>query len=134
MWPNGLRKGRENIRISACTWIFACIVALQVSSLFSQESRVFDNEKIVRFDERLKFYLDQKTKDHLFEMAAKERLQLETIKNLALEIKQRGAIGADAGSGKAARIARAVRRFERSARGRDRQSDALQKVHAYDDV
>ncbi|MGH7491609.1 MAG: hypothetical protein ACREOO_04365 [bacterium] len=48
----------------------------------------------MRFDERLKFYLDQKTKDHLFEMAAKERLQLETIKNLALEIKQRGATGA----------------------------------------
>jgi hypothetical protein len=74
--------------------VFACIVALQVSSLFSQESRVFDNEKVVRYDERLKFYLDQKTRDHLVEMAARERLLLETIKNLALEIKQRGAAGA----------------------------------------
>ncbi len=94
MWPNRLRKGRDLIRISACTWIVAGLVALQVSPLFSQESRVFDKEKIVHYDERLKFYLDQKTKDHLVDMAAKERLLLETIKNLALEIKHRGAAGA----------------------------------------
>ncbi len=93
MWPNELRKGRDIIRISACTWITACIVSLQVSPLFSQESRIFDKEKVVRYDERLKFYLDQKTRDHLVEMAAKERVQLETVKNLVLEIKQRGAAG-----------------------------------------
>lgn len=95
MWPKGHRKVRDSIRVSACTFITACIAVLQASSLFSQESRVFDQEKIVHYDERLKFYLDQKTRNHLVEMATKERLLLETIRNLALEIKQRGAAGAN---------------------------------------
>ena len=95
MSPNTPRTGRDIFHISACAFLFACVFALQASPLFSQESRVFDKEKVVRYDERLKFYLDQKTKEHLIEMAAKERLLLETVKNLALEIKQRGVAGAD---------------------------------------
>ncbi|MDZ7285162.1 MAG: hypothetical protein ONB48_05785 [candidate division KSB1 bacterium] len=47
----------------------------------------------MRYEEKLKFYLDQKTRDYLVETAAQERLLLESIKNLYAEVKQRGLEG-----------------------------------------
>ena len=76
---------------------FGLVLALgfapQGVALRAQESKVFDDDKIVKYGERLQFYLDQQTKDYLIETAAQERLLYENIKNLATEIKQRGLKG-----------------------------------------
>ncbi|MEK7727445.1 MAG: tetratricopeptide repeat protein [candidate division KSB1 bacterium] len=85
---HGLKKDRAKI--------FSLLFGLglfAVTALHAQESRLFDKDKIVKYDERLKFYLDQQTKDYLSETAAQERLLFENIKNLTTEIKQRGIKG-----------------------------------------
>lgn len=94
MWPIGLRTGRA--RKNACAFLLISglyFIPILVSPATAQESGVFDKQKTVRYNERLKFYLDQKTKTYLVETAAQERLLLENIKNLYTEIKQRGLEG-----------------------------------------
>ncbi len=89
---HGLKKDRTKMFGAALG--FALVLGpLASTALHAQESEVFDKNKIVHYDERLKFYLDQQTKDYLIETAAKERLLVENIKNLTTEIKQRGIKG-----------------------------------------
>ncbi len=90
--------GIKKDRVQACTMFYGLAFALGLwfgtfAPAFTQESNVFDKDKIVKYDERLKFYLDQETKDYLLETAAQERLLYENIKNLTTEIKQRGLKG-----------------------------------------
>lgn len=54
---------------------------------------VSGNEKKISYEDRLRFYLDTKTKDFLIEMADKEMILLQTIANVTAEIKQRGVTG-----------------------------------------
>lgn len=91
---HGIQKDR--VGISARTLGLVCAFGFWLgtaATAFAQESNVFDKDKIVRYDERLKFYLDQQTKDYLVETAAQERLLYENIKNLTTEVKQRGLKG-----------------------------------------
>ncbi|MCG3119118.1 MAG: hypothetical protein ALAOOOJD_01449 [bacterium] len=53
----------------------------------------FNPEKNIPYEDRLRFYLDLKTKDFLGEMADKEMLLLQTIENVTAEVKQRGIDG-----------------------------------------
>jgi len=53
----------------------------------------FDLDKNISYDDRLRFYLDLKTKDFLIEMAGKELILLQSIENITAEIKQRGTEG-----------------------------------------
>jgi TolA-binding protein len=53
----------------------------------------FNPDKIIPYEDRLRFYLDLKTKDFLVEMADKEMILLQTIENLTTEVKQRGLDG-----------------------------------------
>jgi hypothetical protein len=48
---------------------------------------------LIPYEERLRFYLDTKTKSFLIEMADKEMILLQTIANVTAEIKQRGVAG-----------------------------------------
>lgn len=94
MWPKGLREGR--VRSIAAMFLLSSalhLLPLLVAPATAQESRIFDKQKAVRYDEKLKFYLDQKTRSYLVETAAQERLLLESIKNLYTEVKQRGLEG-----------------------------------------
>jgi TolA-binding protein len=50
-------------------------------------------DKIIPYEDRLRFYLDLKTKDFLVEMAGKELILLQTIENVTAEVKQRGIDG-----------------------------------------
>ena len=56
-------------------------------------SKGFDPDKIISYDDRLRFYLDLKTKDFLVEMADKEMVLLQTIENITAEVRQRGIDG-----------------------------------------
>ncbi len=47
----------------------------------------------ISYDDRLRFYLDIKTKNFLIEMADKEVILLQTIANITAEVKQRGLEG-----------------------------------------
>jgi hypothetical protein len=47
----------------------------------------------IQYEDRLRFYLDLKTKDFLIEMADKEMILLQTIANVTAEVKQRGVEG-----------------------------------------
>jgi hypothetical protein len=47
----------------------------------------------ILYEDRLRFYLDSKTKDFLIEMADKEMVLLQTIANVTAEVKQRGLEG-----------------------------------------
>lgn len=47
----------------------------------------------ISYDDRLRFYLDVKTKNFLIEMTDKEMILLQTIANVTAEIKQRGLEG-----------------------------------------
>lgn len=47
----------------------------------------------VGYEERLRFYLDQKTKNYLSEMAARETVLLQMIQNIFLEVKKRDIAG-----------------------------------------
>jgi hypothetical protein len=47
----------------------------------------------ISYEDRLRFYLDVKTKNFLIEMADKEMILLQTIANVTAEIKQRGLEG-----------------------------------------
>ena len=85
---HGCKKYRTKI-FSA--WFVTALFS--AAALHAQESRLFDQDKIVKYDERLQFYLDQQTKDDLVNTAAQERLLYENIKNLTIEIKQRGLKG-----------------------------------------
>ena len=89
MWPEAQKAGRKN-NVALLPFLAAVLVYVSAAA---QENQVFDQNKIVRYDKRLKFYLDEKTKDYLIEMAAGERMLLENIKNLTTEIKQRGVSG-----------------------------------------
>lgn len=44
----------------------------------------------ISYEKRLEFYLDQKSRDFLIEMAARERALLQLIRNVSKEVKQRG--------------------------------------------
>lgn len=85
---HGCKKYRNKIFTA---WFVTALGS--AAALHAQESRLFDQDKIVKYDERLQFYLDQQTKDDLVNTAAQERLLYENIKNLTIEIKQRGLKG-----------------------------------------
>ena len=53
----------------------------------------FNPEKIIPYEDRLRFYLDLKTKGFLIEMADKEMILLQTIENVTAEVRQRGLEG-----------------------------------------
>ncbi|MDZ7362963.1 MAG: tetratricopeptide repeat protein [candidate division KSB1 bacterium] len=53
----------------------------------------FNPDQIIPYEDRLRFYLDLKTKDFLVEMADKEMILLQTIENVTAEVKQRGLDG-----------------------------------------
>jgi len=53
----------------------------------------FNPEKIIPYEDRLRFYLDLKTKGFLIEMADKEMILLQTIENVTAEVRQRGIEG-----------------------------------------
>ena len=53
----------------------------------------FDPDRNIPYENRLRFYLDLKTKNFLIEMSDKELILLQTIENVAAEVKQRGIDG-----------------------------------------
>jgi TolA-binding protein len=78
-----------------------CVLAAQLLSFCSLHaqtatpaSKNFDPNKNIPYEDRLRFYLDLKTKDFLVEMADKELILLQTIENVMAEVKQRGVDGA----------------------------------------
>ena len=94
MWPRRTRIGRSLFALSlALILTILDIIPNFLVSAKAQEGLIFDRDKIVRYEEQLKFYLDQKTKSYLVDMAAKERILLENINNLTAEIEQRGISG-----------------------------------------
>ena len=74
-----------------------CVLAAQVmlfASAYAQPAaQSFDPDRFVPYEDRLRFYLDFKTKNFLIEMADKEMILLQTIENLTAEVRQRGIDG-----------------------------------------
>jgi tetratricopeptide (TPR) repeat protein len=52
-----------------------------------------DREKTMVYEDRLRFYLNIKTKNFLLEMAGKEQILLQSIANITVEVKRRGIDG-----------------------------------------
>ncbi len=71
--------------------ILLVFLAGSASPVLAQNPR--ENEEAVKvdFEERLRFYLDEQSKDFLQEMVVKERMLLQLIQNISAEIKSRGA-------------------------------------------
>ncbi len=75
-------------------WLIALscffLVAVQSAPVLTQYASKTDKAVRVNFEDRLRFYLDQKSKAFLVDMAAKEKLLLQMIQNIYAEIKKRG--------------------------------------------
>ncbi|MFQ5863709.1 MAG: tetratricopeptide repeat protein [bacterium] len=58
--------------------------------LYSQETDDFESQIEVSFEDKLQFYLNQKSKQFFSDMAVKEKLLLQMIQNITEEIRVRG--------------------------------------------
>ncbi len=67
------------------------LLAGSASPLLAQHSQETEELIQVDFEDRLRFYLDEQSKDFLQEMVVKEKMLLQLIQNIAAEMKSRGA-------------------------------------------
>ncbi len=73
-------------------FILICVL-LNTPHLHGQIIADRDDALKVGYEDRLRFYLDQKTKSYLSEMAARETVLLQMIQNIHLEVKKRDLSG-----------------------------------------
>jgi TolA-binding protein len=84
-------KGNFFLLIGIC--VFTAQFMLPGAAYSQPASKSFAPDKIIPYEDRLRFYLDLKTKDFLVEMADKEMILLQTIENITAEVRQRGIDG-----------------------------------------
>jgi len=100
------RKGQKHYLPFAICHLLFCIITAQFLALGtvhaqtakpaanSEKTQIALNpDKVIPYEDRLRFYLDLKTKDFLIEMSDKELILLQTIENVTAEVKQRGIEG-----------------------------------------
>ncbi|MFQ5751254.1 MAG: tol-pal system YbgF family protein, partial [bacterium] len=69
---------------------FSVIIFWHASDLYSKSHGLPKNDDKISFEDRLAFYLDQKSKTFLTDMAVNEKLLLQMIQNITRELKARG--------------------------------------------
>jgi len=91
----GRQKASGKLSFIFILGIYACLAPLVLfTTAYAQPAvKSFDPDRLVPYEDRLRFYLDLKTKNFLIEMAGKEMILLQTIENLTAEVRQRGIDG-----------------------------------------
>jgi len=100
MWQSKEQRAKSkrqtaNGKSSFIMMICFCLALLVLSTTaYAQPAaKSFDPDRFVPYEDRLRFYLDLKTKSFLLEMANKEMMLLQTIENLTAAVRQRGIEG-----------------------------------------
>ena len=86
------KKQRVLKRLICFTFVVVFVSGIGCGNALADLFKKKDKYQI-NFDERLKFYLDLKTKRFLNKMALKERLIVDLIQNITSEIESRGKSG-----------------------------------------
>lgn len=88
-----LELGR--VQHSLPPWLYGLfgllLLAVQHTTVLAQFAPTEQEVIRIDFEERLRFYLDEKSKGFLKDMALKEKLLLQMIQNISAEIRRRGA-------------------------------------------